>query len=74
VRYDYCSLVRLWSVQLGLLQEEISLEGTADLAEVERYELSALLQIYQLGQLRKSEAIVESTKRGFPLQQLMTES
>jgi hypothetical protein len=36
--------------------------------------LLALLQVYQLGQLRKSEAIAESTKRGFPLQQLMTES
>jgi hypothetical protein len=54
---------------------ELQAKGkTADLAEVERYELLALLQVYQLGQLRKSEAIAESTKRGFPLQQLMTES
>jgi hypothetical protein len=54
---------------------ELQAKGkTADLAEVERYELLALLQVYQLGQLRKSEAIAESTKRGFPLQQLMMES
>ncbi len=54
---------------------ELQVKGkTADLAEVERYELLALLQVYQLGQLRKSEAIAESTKRGFPLKQLMTES
>lgn len=54
---------------------ELQAKGkTSDLAEVERYELSALLQVYQLGQLRKSEAIAESTKRGFSLQQLMTES
>lgn len=30
----------------------------------ERKELTALLHIYQLGQLRKSEAIVEAVKRG----------
>jgi hypothetical protein len=52
---------------------ELQAKGkTSDLAEVERYELLALLQVYQLGQLRKSEAIAESSKRGFPLQQLMT--
>lgn len=38
---------------------ELQAKGkTADLAEVERYELLALLQVYQLGQLRKSEAIL----------------
>jgi hypothetical protein len=53
---------------------ELQTKGkTADLAEIERYELLALLQIYQLGQLRKSEAITESTRRGFPLEGLMTE-
>jgi hypothetical protein len=54
---------------------ELQAKGkTAGLSEVERYELLALLQVYQLGQLRKSEAIAESTKCGFPLQQLITES
>jgi hypothetical protein len=57
--------------RLGELQSK---GKTADLAEIERYELLALLQVYQLGQLRKSEAIAESTKRGFPLAQLITES
>ncbi len=32
---------------------------TAGLSDAERYELLALLQIYQLGQLRKSEALAE---------------
>jgi hypothetical protein len=56
--------------RLGELQAK---RKTSDLAEIERYELLALLQIYQFGQLRKSEAIAESTKRGFPFEQLMTE-
>ena len=30
----------------------------------ERYELTALLKIYQLGQLRKSEALAETVRRG----------
>jgi hypothetical protein len=34
------------------------------LTEAERYELLALLHIYQLGQLRKSEALAEAVKRG----------
>jgi hypothetical protein len=57
--------------RLGELQSK---GKTSDLAEVECYELLALLQVYQLGQLRKSEAIAESTKRGFPLRQIITES
>jgi hypothetical protein len=36
---------------------------TAGLTDAERYELLALLQIYQLGQLRKSEALVEAIHR-----------
>jgi hypothetical protein len=36
----------------------------ASLNEAERYELLALLQIYQLGQLRKSEALAEAVKQG----------
>jgi hypothetical protein len=52
---------------------ELQAKGkTSDLAEIERYELLALLQIYQFGQLRKSEAIAESTKRGFPVEWLIT--
>jgi hypothetical protein len=54
---------------------ELQTKGkTSDLSEIERYELLALLQIYQFGQLRKSEAIAESAKRGFPCKQLMTEA
>jgi hypothetical protein len=46
---------------------ELQAKGkTSELAEIERYELLSLLQIYQFGQLRKSEAIAESAKRGFP--------
>jgi hypothetical protein len=37
---------------------------TERLTEAERYELLALLQIYQLGQLRKSEALAEAVHRG----------
>jgi hypothetical protein len=33
------------------------------LTEAERFELSALLQIYRLGQLRKSEALAEAIRR-----------
>jgi hypothetical protein len=66
--------LKLSPVQNDRLGELQATGKTADLAEVERYELLALLQVYQLGQLRKSEAIAESTKRGFPLQQLLTEA
>ncbi|GBF52954.1 hypothetical protein N0824_00803 [Microcystis sp. 0824] len=34
------------------------------LTEAERYELLALLHIYQLGQLGKSEALAEAVRRG----------
>jgi hypothetical protein len=53
---------------------ELQAQGKAsDLAEIDRYELLALLLIHQFGQLRKSEAIAESAKRGFPFTPLMTE-
>jgi hypothetical protein len=53
---------------------ELQAKGkTSDLVEIERYELLSLLQIYQFGQLRKSEAIAESAKRGIPFERLMTE-
>jgi hypothetical protein len=37
---------------------------TVGLTSAERYELLALLQIYQIGQLRKSEALAEAVQRG----------
>lgn len=37
---------------------------TAGLTEAERYEVFSLLQIYQIGQLRKSEALAEVVQRG----------
>jgi hypothetical protein len=47
--------------RLGNLQSKGKIER---LTEAERYELLALLQIYQLGQLRKSEALAEAVHRG----------
>ena len=47
--------------RLGELQHQGKVRG---LTEAERYELLALLQIYQLGQLRKSEALTEAVQRG----------
>lgn len=47
--------------RLGELQQRGKISG---LTEAERYELLALLQIYQLGQLRKSEALAETVRRG----------
>lgn len=47
--------------RLGELQQR---GKTTGLSEAERYELLALLQIYQLGQLRKSEALAEAVQRG----------
>jgi len=49
------------NARLGELQSVGKAEG---LSEPERYELLALLQVYQLGQLRKSEALAEAVKRG----------
>jgi uncharacterized protein YnzC (UPF0291/DUF896 family) len=47
--------------RLGELQQRGKVIG---LTEAERYELLALLRIYQLGQLRKSEALAEAVCRG----------
>jgi hypothetical protein len=47
--------------RLGDLQAKGKAEGLTD---AERYELLALLQIYQLGQLRKSESLAEAFHRG----------
>ena len=47
--------------RLGALQTKGKAAG---LSAAERYELLALLQIYQLGQLRKSEALAEAVQRG----------
>jgi hypothetical protein len=47
--------------RLGYLQAKGKAEG---LTTDERYELLALMQIYQRGHLRKSEAMAEAAKRG----------
>lgn len=46
--------------RLGYLQIKGKQQG---LDEAERFELSALMQIYRLGQLRKSEALAEAIRR-----------
>jgi PHD/YefM family antitoxin component YafN of YafNO toxin-antitoxin module len=46
--------------RLGDLQSKGKAAGLTD---AERYELLVLLQIYQLGQLRKSEALAEAIRR-----------
>lgn len=47
--------------RLGQLQAKGKSVG---LTTAERYELLALIQIYQQGQLRKSEGLAEAVKRG----------
>ena len=47
--------------RLGALQEKGKASG---LTIEERYELMALMQIYQIGQLRKSEGMAEAVRRG----------
>lgn len=47
--------------RLGWLQAKGKEEG---LTREEQYELLTLMQIYQLGQLRKSEALAEAVRRG----------
>lgn len=49
------------NTRLGELQ---SRGKTGDLPFAERLELAALMQIYQLGQLRKSEGLAEAVQRG----------
>lgn len=59
-----CADAKMHPIQnqrLGALQDKGKAAGlTID----ERYELMALMQIYQLGQLRKSEALAEAVRRG----------
>ena len=47
--------------RLGELQAKGKVVG---LTHAERYELLTLMQIYQFGQLRKSEALAEAVQRG----------
>jgi hypothetical protein len=47
--------------RLGYLQSKGKISG---LSFAERYELLALLQIYQIGQVRKSEGLAEAVRRG----------
>jgi hypothetical protein len=46
------------------LGELIAKGKASGLSVSERYELSALMMTYQIGQLRKSEALAETVKRG----------
>ncbi len=46
--------------RLGQLQAKGKVVG---LTEIERYELLLLLQLYQIGQLHKAEALAEAVKR-----------
>jgi hypothetical protein len=46
--------------RLGALQAKGKMTG---LTEAESYELLAMLQIYQLGQIRKSEGLAEAVRR-----------
>lgn len=46
------------------LGELIAKGKASGLSAAERYELSALMMIYQIGQLRKSEALAEAVQRG----------
>jgi len=52
---------RVQNDRLGTLQAQGKTQG---LTREEQYELLALMQIYQLGQLRKSEALAEAVRRG----------
>jgi hypothetical protein len=47
--------------RLGDLQSKGKITG---LTQAEQYELATLIQIYQIGQLKKSEALAEAVKRG----------
>lgn len=46
------------------LGELIARGKSSGLSVTERYELAALMMVYQLGQLRKSEALAEAVARG----------
>lgn len=56
--------MKLDTIQNNRLSELQAKGKQATLTEVERFELLSLLQIYQLGQLRKSEALAETVRRG----------
>lgn len=47
--------------RLGWLQAKGKRDG---LTQEEQHELMTLMQIYQVGQLRKSEALAEAVRRG----------
>lgn len=52
---------RTQNERLHYLQEK---GKESNLTDAERFELLTLLHIYQIGQLRKSEALVEAARRG----------
>jgi hypothetical protein len=55
---------KLQETQNARLGELQAIGKATGLTEPERYELLALLHIFQLGQLRKSEAMAEAVNRG----------
>ncbi|MGA1283670.1 MAG: hypothetical protein ACO34J_06350 [Prochlorothrix sp.] len=62
-------VLTLAATKLSLVQSDrlhtLQTQGKATgLTELEQYELFSLLYIYQLGQLRKSEALAEAVQRG----------
>ncbi len=61
VRLAHEKMDAVQNQRLGDLQAKGKESG---LSTAERCELLALLQIYQLGQLRKSKALAEAVKRG----------
>lgn len=59
--------LKLSETQNDRLSELQNQGKTTHLSELDRYELISLLQIYQFGQLRKSEALAEAVHRGLRL-------
>ena len=62
-------VVAIADMKMSLAQNtrlaELQSKGkSTGLSEMERHELTSLLYIYQIGQLRKSEGIVEAVHRG----------
>ena len=66
---QHLALSKMDAVQNQRLGDLQAKGKASTLNPAERHELVALFQIYQLGQLRKSEAMAESARRGiqFPL-------
>jgi hypothetical protein len=68
-RPNYSKIIELASLKMDAVQNqrlgELQAKGkNTGLTEAEGYELSVLISIYQMGQLRKSMALAEAVKRG----------